>query len=76
MLNPLEETINVTKQSKKTITLDNFKGFNFVLIIFFASTIIKLETALIIVSMLLIANEIDKNINIPEMYKFCFCNIR
>ena len=72
----MADTINVIIQSTNTIILDNLIEFNFELITFFASTIIKLEIAFIIVSMLLIAKEMDKNIKIPEIYKLCFCNIR
>ena len=62
ILNPLEETIKVIKHNNMVTALENLIVFNLELIISFTSTIIKLEIALIIVSILLIVNEIARNI--------------
>ena len=76
ILRPLDATKNVIKDNRIIIYFDNFKQSPLNLTTFFPSTMIKLDIALINVSMLLIVKEIARIRTIMDNPTVCSFNKR
>ena len=74
MLIPCEEIKNVIIDNKIISNLDVFLVLKFFLMVFFPSTMIKLDTAFNIVSMLLTVKDIAKKTIVTTIKIFCLSN--
>ena len=75
MLIPFEEIKKVITDNKIINNLDAFLVLKFFLIVFFPSTMIKLDTAFNIVSMLLTVKDMAKKTIITIIKIFCLFSI-